>query len=288
MAKQYDELTFHDDFMFCKVLEGRPEPCRKLLELTLGHKVGELVRPELQKAIEILPDRKGVRFDVYVEGEDRKVYDVEMQNVNKDSLPKRTRYSQAMMDLRLLEKGRHYRELKASYVIFICRFNPFEKAAYHKYSFRNLCRQDPKIELGDETEKIFMCTEGSTDDISKEMQAFLKYVAEGIPSDSFTNELENAVKGAREQVEWRREYMNFQEMLEIEREEGREEGRLEGREEGRQEGREEGRKEEREKTEREKKRADAAEEEIRRLRKELEALRKEKGRLEQVNGSSAE
>lgn len=70
-------------------------------------------------------------------------------------------------------------------------------------------------------------------------------------------ELENAVKGAREQVEWRREYMNFQEMLEIEREEGR--------------------KEEREKTEREKKRADAAEEEIRRLRKELEAFRKEKG-----------
>lgn len=51
--------------------------------------------------------------------------------------------------------------------------------------------------------------------------------------------------------------MNFQEMLEIEREEGR--------------------KEEREKTEREKKRADAAEEEIRRLRKELEAFRKEKG-----------
>jgi len=62
--------------------------------------------------------------------------------------------------------------------------------------------------------------------------------------------------------------MNFQEMLEIEREEGR--------------------REEREKTEREKKRADAAEEGIRRLRKELEALRKGKGRLEQVNGSSAE
>ena len=59
-----------------------------------------------------------------------------------------------------------------------------------------------------------MCTEGDADDISEEMQSFLKYVAEGIPSDSFTSELDNAVKGAREQAEWRREYMNLQEMQE--------------------------------------------------------------------------
>ena len=33
MAKKYEELTFTDDFMFCKILELYPEICRELLEL---------------------------------------------------------------------------------------------------------------------------------------------------------------------------------------------------------------------------------------------------------------
>ena len=43
MAKKYEELTFHDDFMFCKVLETHQDLCRKLLELALGRKLGDLV-----------------------------------------------------------------------------------------------------------------------------------------------------------------------------------------------------------------------------------------------------
>ena len=43
MAKKYEELTFNDDFMFCRILEEKPALCRELLELVLDHKVGELV-----------------------------------------------------------------------------------------------------------------------------------------------------------------------------------------------------------------------------------------------------
>ena len=55
-------------FMFCKVLENHPDLCRKLLELALCREVGELVSVNRQKPIEILPDKKGVRFDIYSEG----------------------------------------------------------------------------------------------------------------------------------------------------------------------------------------------------------------------------
>ena len=106
MAKKYEELTFHDDFMFCKVLETHPDLCRKLLELALGRKLGDLVSVNRQKPVEILPDRRGVRFDIYVEDGNNTVYDVEMQNANRDSIAKRTRYSQAMIDLNLLERGK--------------------------------------------------------------------------------------------------------------------------------------------------------------------------------------
>ena len=147
----------------------------------------------------------------------------------------------------------------------------FEEVGKHKYSFLNLCLENPEIELGDETEKIFLCANGTVDDVSEKMQAFLNYIASGTPSDTFTNELENEVKKARDHIKWRTEYMTFLEQLEREREEGRREGLEVGREEGREE--------ERVNTLREKARADAAEnradklaEEILELKKQLESL----------------
>ena len=245
MAIKYEDLTFHDDFMFCRILEDKPALCRELLELVLDHKVGELTGVNPQKPIEITANGKGVRFDVYAEGSDSVIYDIEMQNASVDSIAKRSRYSQGMIDLNLIKRGSHYSELNRSYVIYICRFNISKDGELHKYNFRNLCLENPQIELGDETEKIFLCAEGTADDVSEKMQAFLNYIASGKPSDSFTNELENEVKKARDHIQWRTEYMTFLEQLEIEREAGRNEGRAEGRAE------------ERVNTEREKARADA-------------------------------
>ena len=155
MAKKYEELTFSDDFMFCKILEQDPELCRELLELILDRKVGELVSVNRQKPIEITADGKGVRFDIYAEGNDGIVYNVEMQNASLEAIAKRSRYSQGMIDLNLLQRGAEYRDLNQSYVIYICQKNLYGNVARHKYSFLNLCREDTDIELGDETEKSF-------------------------------------------------------------------------------------------------------------------------------------
>ena len=65
MAKKYEELTFHDDFMFSKILEKNPAMCRELLELVLDHKVGELAGVNREKPVQITANGKGVRFDVY-------------------------------------------------------------------------------------------------------------------------------------------------------------------------------------------------------------------------------
>lgn len=261
MAKKYEELTFHDDFMFSKILEKNPAMCRELLELVLDHKVGELAGVNREKPVQITANGKGVRFDVYAEGSDSVIYDIEMQNASIDSIAKRSRYSQGMIDLNLISSGAHYSELNRCYVIYICRFNIFKDGELHKYSFRNLCLEDPHIELGDETEKIFLCSKGSADDVSEKMQAFLNYIALGTPSDSFTNELENEVKKARDHIEWRTEYMTLLEQLEKEREEGRAQGR------------EEGRAEERVNTEREKARADELAKENLELKKQLASLK---------------
>ena len=230
MTKAYEDLTFTDDFMFCKILESNPDLCKELLELILGRKLGEIVSINKQNPIEITADGKGVRFDIYVEAKSdkngkREVYNVEMQNVDRDSLPKRTRYSQGLIDLNLLGRGMKYKDLNKSFVIYICNFNLKPKIGRHKYTFANLCREDPSIELGDETEKIFLCAKGTEDDVSEDMKAFLTYIAEGKTGNKFTEELENAVTEARLHKEWRLEYMTLLEHYEEEREKGREEER---------------------------------------------------------------
>ena len=213
VTTKYENLTFHDDFMFCKVLENNPDLCRELLELILGKKVGELVIAKRQRPIEILPDCRGVRFDVYAKDNEAVVYDVEMQNLKEGALERRVRYSQSMIDVENLEKGTAYGELKNSYVIYICNFNMFKTIGRHKYSFRRLCVEDPQLELGDGTELIFLCTEGEMDDVSHEMRSFLKYVSGNITEGDFANRLERAVDQARMNPRWRMEYMNLEEMI---------------------------------------------------------------------------
>ncbi len=80
------------------------------------------------------------------------------------------------------------------------------------------------------------------DDVSPEMKRILDYIDGKGASDKFTEELEEAVRSARQNERWRLDYMTLeyeyrQRYLEG-KEEGREEGRAEGRKEGRAEGRE--------------------------------------------------
>ena len=156
MAKKFEELTISDDFMFCVVMQNS-RFCKKFLETILGVKIARIEYPDAQKTINITPDAKSVRLDVYLEDDQDTVYDIEMQNAPKPNLPKRMRYYQGMMDLNLLNKGEDYTELKKSYVIFVCTFDPFMQGR-HIYTFENLCKEDTNLALGDDTKKVILNT----------------------------------------------------------------------------------------------------------------------------------
>lgn len=79
----------------------------------------------------------------------------------------------------------------------------------HIYTFQNICKEDHKILLKDETTKIFLNAHGHMDDVSKELKAFLDYVAGKSTEDAFVKKLELAVKEAKRNREWRYEYMTL-------------------------------------------------------------------------------
>ena len=87
----------------------------------------------------------------------------------------------------------------------------------------------------------------------EDMQALFRDIMTGKPMDELTGKLQKAVEAGLRNEKWRSE--NMKELLHD----------ADMREEGRAEGREEGREEERANTEREKARADALEEKVRKL-----------------------
>lgn len=227
MSKSYNELRFTDDFLFCKILESNEALCRELLELILKIRISRMVYTSKQKTIELTSDGRGIRLDVYVEDDTQTVYNIEMQTTTQKNLPKRSRYYQGMIDLNLIERGSDYKELKKSYVIFICLTDPFGKGL-HIYTFENQCKELLGLSLGDETTKVFINAAGIADDVSADMKAFLDYLTGKSVNNDFVNRIEKEVSKARTHEEWRLEYMT---LLQRDRQ-NREEGRIEGRAEG--------------------------------------------------------
>lgn len=222
-TKTWEKLEITDDFLFGKVMRN-PELCKRTIEVILGIEIDRIDYLEEQKTIDMSLDVKSIRLDVYVKDGANTVYNIEMQPVKRDNLPKRSRYYQGMIDLALIEKGEHYSKLNRSYVIFICSFDLFGKNRC-VYTFENRCIEDSEISLGDETVKVFLNSRGDSTHLNSNLKAFLEYMNHKKESENdFITMLDREVKKAKANLEWRREYMTlyikFQEMME----EGREEG----------------------------------------------------------------
>ena len=204
--KPIDELFFTDDYMFGAVMRN-PEICKSILETLLNIQIEKLEYPELQKSIRTYYESKGVRLDVYVKDSD-KVFDIEIQNDSALALPKRMRYYQSMVDMDNLLKGQDYSELKESFIIFICNFDPFHQDL-PCYTFKNLCIQDKNLELCDETTKIIFNSTAYDKENDVDIKNFLKYIKTQEATDDFTIKLNSFVEKAKQNQELRSYYLSM-------------------------------------------------------------------------------
>ena len=232
---EWENIDITNDFMFSKVMRNETI-CKMVIELLLDINVKKIKYIEQQKVIDLNINKKSVRLDVYVE-DNNKIYNIEMQTTNKKDLAKRTRYYQGMIDLNAIEKGAYYNELKESYIIFICTFDPFKKGL-SKYTFENICLQDKSLFLNDKTQKIFFNVKAYEKEANKKIKDFLQYI-----NGNFKNSNHNLLKLIDEEIQkvkmnkdWRIEFMTLY-MKELEaRQEGIEIGKKIGKQIGINEG----------------------------------------------------
>ncbi|MBR0290490.1 MAG: Rpn family recombination-promoting nuclease/putative transposase, partial [Selenomonadaceae bacterium] len=219
--KRWFDATIRDNFLFSKTMEMYSDLCRQLLELILNLKIRGINYPEREKTVEACIDGKGIRLDVYVEDDNKRSFDVEMQLTDSDNLSKRMRYYQGLIDIDKLKRGQHYSALGETFIIFICTFDRFKLGRYI-YTFQERCTENPNLLLNDGATKVFLNTKGTVGDVPPDLKAFLDYVDCGIVSGKFVKELDAAVKSIKTNEKVRHDFMTLQMALLEERLEGEE------------------------------------------------------------------
>ncbi|UTC74606.1 Rpn family recombination-promoting nuclease/putative transposase [Treponema sp. OMZ 792] len=204
MVKRFEDLTFTDDFMFCKTMQN-PHFCKKLIEMILFDTIGKIAYISVQHSINTYEQAKSIRFDVLVQTESGKFYDVEMQISNERNIPKRMRFYQAALDISFLDKGNSYNNLNDSFIIFICTFDAIGKNK-PVYTFENTCIEDKNTPLQDGTRKVIINAEAFKYTEDKELKVFLEYLKTGKPNSEFTREIEKMIQTIKQNEQARQEY----------------------------------------------------------------------------------
>ena len=228
LEEKWERATIANNFIFYKVMHQNPELCRELLEILLEIKIDRI---ELYQEDEIEVDygKKAIRMDVYARGKD-KSFNLEIQANDTSEIPERARYYQGLLDVDQLNRGQDYKSLTTSYVIFICIPDIF-KNGLGKYTFENLCQENPEIRLNDRAYKYFFVAKNYDKLLNEEQKAFMKCLLMNESSNSFSEKIIRKVEDAKHNAQWRKHFMEFERQLAYSFREGKAEGKVEGMEE---------------------------------------------------------
>ena len=210
-----------NNFIFYKVFRNNPKECKELVELLLGIKISRIEMSQ-EETVLTDPNSKGIRMDIYIQTSNECI-DLELQAVDTKELPERARYYQSVMDVDTLQSGKVYKELKTSYVIFIC-VNDIFKKGLPLYTFENTCKEDTSVKMNDRTYKLFFICENSDKLQNEKQKNFFDLLKNQPPEDNFTVKLQRLIENAKHNSQWRMQYMEYERQRTYDRQAGFEMG----------------------------------------------------------------
>ena len=225
LEAKWENAGIGNAFIFGKVMSTNTDLLLELLQLTLPElEIWEISDAVQEVYLKTSIDAHGVRLDISVRDSKNRIFDVEMQLRDEENIPRRIRYYTGTFDQTNLKAGENYNQLKDAIIIFITPFDPFGRSRY-RYTFRNLCLEEKEnpLELGDGTTKVILNAKGSVGEISPSLKGFLPPAAS---AGSYADRVQKQVDIAKRNSVWRREYMNWEMTLSVERDKGRYEGEM--------------------------------------------------------------
>ena len=223
VKKRIEELDLMDDFLFTEATtdsETAPLLLKMIIERAVGLKVEKLII-EPQKTLNgVDTDSHGIRMDVTArevtdaDGKMVRLFDVEPNNIKAVHLPKRSRYYQALTDVKLLEKGVDYDNLPDMWTIWILPYDPFEMN-YRMYTVKNVVEENQEIEYNDGIRKLFLYTGGKRGG-TKALRDLLTYIQNTTEENAVDRDLKKFhvnVKRLKSNKEIGVKYMHMQEVI---------------------------------------------------------------------------
>ena len=120
-------------------------------------------------------------------------------------------------------------------MIFLCLSDPFDERL-PVYFFENTCRFGRKRNLGDGAYKLFFNASEYAKMETVEEQNFFKFLSEQNADGDFAKTIEEKVSFARKNMDWRKNYMTWQQTIDEEKDIAFEEGVRQGLEQGMEQG----------------------------------------------------
>ena len=238
--KPLQELNLIDSFLFGASTEKIQDAefiAKLIIERATNQKVDKISVVSEKELTGIDVHHHGIRMDLYVEAYENKrlakVYDIEPNKYNPAELPMRSRYSQSLTDVKLLNSGEAYETLPEYISIWILPYDPFGQNQM-LYTVKNYIEEFPELVYNDGVKKLFLYVGGELGGTEK-LKSLLQYFSKSDTSnvtDADLEHLHSIVENAKHKQEVGKRYMTLQDMIDYEKKESFEDGVAVGREEG--------------------------------------------------------
>ena len=248
-SKSLQELNLINGFLFGASTEDPQNAefiAKLIIERATGKRVKEVTVTQEKSLLGLDLNYHGIRMDLYVAEHEHnnvvRVYDIEPNRYGVSELPKRSRFSQALTDAKLLKSGDDYNNIPEYLSIWILTQDPFGKNQMI-YSVKNYVEGFPEIVYNDGVKKLFLYVGGELGG-NQSLKDLLRYFLKSDKTnavDEGIEQLHTIVEQVKNNRKVGEQYMTLQEMINYEKEEARQEARAEGLAEGRAEGLAEGR-----------------------------------------------
>lgn len=133
LEKVIDELTLFDDDLMSAVFEHNIEATQLLLRIILRKKMDVIYVKGQEQLKNPIQKGRTIILDIRALDAEGKVVNIEVQKKKSGAHVRRARFHSSMVDVRMLKRKQKFKELKDSYVIFICEKDIFKigQPIYH-------------------------------------------------------------------------------------------------------------------------------------------------------------
>ena len=207
--RSLQDLDLLDAFLFGASTENPKNAeliARIIIERATGRHFGKVIVQTEKQILGTEPSNRGIRIDMHVTEYDNeeiiRVYDIEPNNYVDKNLPKRSRYYQALSDVKSLTTGQAPEQLPEFISIWILPYDPFGENRMI-YTVKNSVAENHELVYNDDVVKLFLYVDGEIGG-SERLRNLLKYMSHTNSDNVVDADLEqlqdiiNFVKGDKE------------------------------------------------------------------------------------------